>query len=267
MLARTSLSKSIAGSMQGTGRDMVLIHGVGMNADYWGNLIPALTEHFRLSIIDMPGHGESPPLLATSPTLSNYTDIIAEIIKTPVIVVGHSMGALIALDLAVRYPRLINGIGVLNGIYRRSEMAMQAIKARVDQLDNNTMADSTDTLERWFGHSPTGVQAEASQQCRQWLNAMHPQHYAAAYQAFANADAPTDDQLRAIDCPALFLTGELEPNSTPIMSQAMCDLTADSKCCIVDGAKHMVSMTDGLVVEQALMTFFANGTKPDAAQP
>lgn len=235
---------------------MLLIHGVGMNAAYWRNLIPTLSRHFQLTVIDMPGHGDSQPLPTPAPLLQDYSDVIAGAIAAPSIVVGHSMGALIALDLAVRYPQSVTGIGVLNGIYRRSIEATQAILARVEQLKNDASFDPAATLERWFGQSPVGVNATANDKCREWLRCINTQYYAAAYHAFATADAPADASLATIQCPALFMTGALEPNSTPAMSSAMSALVPNSGCVIIDEARHMMSMTHGPQVQEALVTFF-----------
>ena len=243
---------------------MLLVHGVGMNADYWGNLKAPLSAHFALTIIDMPGHGQSPLLPDPQPSLEHYTDAIATVINTPPltptdtppIVVGHSMGALIALDLAVRHSPLVAGIGVLNGIYRRSRQAGDAILQRVAELKGDNKPDPTKTLERWFGDAPQGHMAKVATQCRHWLTSINQQGYAAAYSAFARADAPADEALRDIVCPALFMTGELEPNSTPAMSHAMSTLVNNSRCEVVKNARHMMSLTHAAEVNDSLVNYF-----------
>jgi pimeloyl-ACP methyl ester carboxylesterase len=241
---------------------MLLLHGVGMNGDYWSNLVPELSQHFRLTLIDLPGHGSSAPLPQEKPALQDFTNAIAEQMTSTAIVIGHSMGALIALDMAVRYPGKVNGIAVLNGIYRRSTKAQQAILQRVVQLEQARACEPGPTLERWFGKSPTGIEARACEQCRSWLEAVQPQHYIAAYRAFATADAPADNELKALQCPTLFITGAQEPNSTPAMSQAMCALVPQADCHIIEGAKHMLSMTHGKSVQDTLISCF--GEKPHA---
>jgi len=59
-LQRSKLTPDISGWVGGVGPTLLLIHGVGMNADYWSNLIPLLQPRCRLVLIDLPGHGESP---------------------------------------------------------------------------------------------------------------------------------------------------------------------------------------------------------------
>jgi len=255
------LTPEIAGRSHGNGAPMVLIHGVGMCGDYWVSVEEDLAKSFSLTVIDLPGHGASPCLSYEEPTLAVYTDCVSEVlskISDSTIIVGHSMGAVIALDLAVRYSNLTGGIAVLNGIYRRSREAQKSIDARVQQLitPSEKTIDSSATLTRWFGKEPTGKNAVANDLCKAWLEQMDPAGYRDAYRAFANADAPMDDQLQNISCPALFVTGSLEPNSTPTMSLSMSELLPNAKCVVVDGAKHMMSMTHADEVTRSIIDAF-----------
>lgn len=253
---RLQSSIGIACYQTGSGPAMTLIHGVGMNASYWDNITAELKSHFSLTVIDLPGHGNSKQLDIHNPALADYTDVITNVINSNSIIVGHSMGALIALDFAVRYKQLTTGIAILNGIYRRDDAAVQSIQKRVSALATTQSSDPTATLARWFGDSPTGTDAVAADQCRQWLYEIDPVAYADAYRAFAYADAPADNQLSNIQCPALFMTGSREPNSTPDMSSAMSRLVPDADCRIVDGARHMMSLTHGKETSRGIIEFF-----------
>lgn len=260
-LPRSDLSSALAGWRGGTGPELLLIHGVGMRADFWMNLIPLLEQHFSLTVIDLPGHGHSALMSDAHPELDQYTDVIAAFLSgcgSKPIIVGHSMGALIALDLAVRYADYVQAIAVLNGVYRRSVEAIAAIQSRVTELSSKSSPDTTKTLLRWFGEHPSAVERSAKEACYRWLAAANAVGYRQAYNAFANADAPDDSDLAHINCPALFMTGSLEPNSTPAMSQAMSDLVPDARCLIVENAKHMMSMTHGHDVSRALVANFGS---------
>ena len=46
---------------RGCGKPVVLIHGVGMNADFWTPQLECLSQHWRAIAIDILGHGESAP--------------------------------------------------------------------------------------------------------------------------------------------------------------------------------------------------------------
>ena len=57
-LQRSKLSRHIHGWTGGEGEPLLLIHGVGMRADYWSNIVPTLANTFSLTVVDMPGHGD-----------------------------------------------------------------------------------------------------------------------------------------------------------------------------------------------------------------
>lgn len=259
ILQRSKLSKNIYGWTGGTGAPLLLIHGVGMRADYWNNIVPELAQHFALTVIDMPGHGSSPVLSDKTPNIQKYSDCIAEVLSEspePMYIAGHSMGALISVDLADRYSSKVNAITVLNGVFQRNVDATQAVRARADGLDGQYIADPAATLTRWFGDKPTGVDASAAKNCHDWLMDINPLGYQQAYRAFAYDSGPTEVCLKSLDCAALFITGEKEPNSTAEMSMAMAQLVPNGECYVVKGAKHMMSMTHGGEVSTRMIEFF-----------
>jgi pimeloyl-ACP methyl ester carboxylesterase len=251
----TSRSRSDFGAQAavrtGNGACVLLLHGVGLRAEAWNAQIIALAERFTVIAPDMPGHGESAPLPGV-PTLADYTDRIAEGLNEPVWVAGHSMGALIALDLAIRYPERVRGVAALNAIYRRTPQARRAVQQRAASLDGIGVADPTTTLIRWFGD----VCSAESDACRNWLTTAHPAGYRAAYTVFAHEDGPLDRELTALHCPALFMTGAEEPNSTPEMSATMAELTPNGRAVSIAGAAHMMPMTHAARVNAALVDFF-----------
>lgn len=90
-------------TQQGSGPDLVLVHGWGMHAGIWGDLPRQLAAHFRVTILDLPGHGRSHAAF-TEATLTAFTDAVAEVSPASAIWLGWSLGSLIALDAARRYP-------------------------------------------------------------------------------------------------------------------------------------------------------------------
>lgn len=97
----------------GGGREtIVLLHGAGVDSAMlsWAEVIPLLSERYRVVAPDLPGYGASDRINGEY-TLSFYTEIIKGIIETfaekPVILVGLSLGGGICLNMALTYPELI----------------------------------------------------------------------------------------------------------------------------------------------------------------
>lgn len=91
---------------QGSGPDLVLVHGWGMHGGIWGDLPARLAQHFRVTTLDLPGHGRS-RTTGESLSLAAFTDSVAELCPAPAIWLGWSLGGLIALDAARRHPHKV----------------------------------------------------------------------------------------------------------------------------------------------------------------
>src|SRR4051812_10260608 len=113
--------------VHGGGQNLVLLHGWGMNATVWKDLVASLAPHFRVHGVDLPGYGRSPPVEPY--TLAQITDQLASALPSSVIICGWSLGGLLALNLALHAsrkverlvliattPRFINGPNWESGI-------------------------------------------------------------------------------------------------------------------------------------------------------
>ena len=229
---------SLAAIEAGEGPLVVLLHGVGLRAEAWGGQIPALVEAgYRVIAPDMLGHGETP---ARSPkTMRDFAEPIADPITEAAVIVGHSMGAVLSTIVAEMRKEMVCGIVAMNGIFQRSGAAAEAIQSRAAILDGVSVADPTPTLQRWFADEGS-AERDA---CEKWLRYVNPAAYRTAYSTFAHSDGPDPRALANLNCPALFITGADEPNSTPAMSKAMAELAPLGRTHIVEGAAHMMPMT------------------------
>lgn len=84
----------------GAGRPLLLLlHGLGATADVWDGWRPVLAEHWpgRWRAPDLPGHGGSPPLERYS--FGTLAAALADLTEDGAVVVGHSLGGVLALTL------------------------------------------------------------------------------------------------------------------------------------------------------------------------
>jgi len=89
----------------GSGEPLLLLHGIGSTHDDFAPLRPQLDARYRVLAPDLPGHGRS-PALPRRPTIAAITDAITadldELGIGRVHVLGNSIGARVAIELAVR---------------------------------------------------------------------------------------------------------------------------------------------------------------------
>lgn len=96
---------TLARAISGDGPPLLLLHGLGSSRSVWRPVLPALEERFTVVALDLPGHGDSPPLPpgadATPAGIAGSVDVVLdELGMDRVDVVGSSLGGWIALELA-----------------------------------------------------------------------------------------------------------------------------------------------------------------------
>ena len=100
------------------GLPVVLLHGLGDEADTWHNLIGPLSQRGRVIAPDLPGFGRS-DLPHGAYSLEHTLDILAEFLEAlgvrRALLGGSSMGAMLAHALALRQPALAQGLVLLDG--------------------------------------------------------------------------------------------------------------------------------------------------------
>ena len=101
----------------GAGPTIVLVHGLGGSHLNWDLLAPKLTGHGHVLAPDLPGFGLSAPR-GRAATVRANVDVLAGFVRAtsdaPVVLVGNSMGGLIAVLLAARMPQLVRGLVLLD---------------------------------------------------------------------------------------------------------------------------------------------------------
>jgi pimeloyl-ACP methyl ester carboxylesterase len=247
---------------QGNGDPVILIHGVGMAASIWAPQVAALSTEFDVVAYDMLGHGGSslPPADAR---LSDYADQLLSLVDVLELqrphIVGHSMGALVALEFALTHPTRLSSVTALNAVYCRTTEQRSAVLSRADALEGaGEQGSSEGTIARWFGNPVPEHVAEQAEIVRSLLTSVDPLGYSRTYRLFAQSDEAHKGRLESLAAPALFMTGEFDPNSSSVMSQAMAEAALQGRCEVIPGARHMMAVTDPDEVNTRLRTFLAS---------
>jgi pimeloyl-ACP methyl ester carboxylesterase len=228
----------------GDGAPVLLLHGVGSSASTWRRLLPQLDPALDVIAPDLRGHGESEGVVDT---VDDFVDdavrLLDELGLTAVDVVGFSLGAIIAERLAVVHPDRVRSLVLLNSIGDRTDEERERALERLESLRTTRPADSAPrSAARWFtrefiAEDPAAVAEEVA-----IVAAVRPDAYEAAYRVLATTDLI--DQVGAIRCPTLIVTGENDVGSTPRMSRAVHDRVAGSRLTIIDRLRHYLHVED-----------------------
>ena len=100
---------------------VVLIHGFGASVGHWRKNLPVLREHFNCYAIDLIGFGASAkptPGLEVNYTFETWAEQVAdfcrEVVGSPAVLVGNSIGCIVAMQTAVSYTDMVLGVASLN---------------------------------------------------------------------------------------------------------------------------------------------------------
>lgn len=92
---------------KGSSAPVLLLHGFGEFLEVWWFNIDALSEHYRVYAMDLPGHGLSdrPPVNCTLPLATNFVyDFMQALGIDRAHLIGHSFGGVIGLNMAINFP-------------------------------------------------------------------------------------------------------------------------------------------------------------------
>jgi len=156
---------SIWQQTQGNGSDIVVLHGWGMNANVWTPLIPELAQHHRITVIDLPGFGDSNQEILSD----NLGEVSAHIVKqlpAKFHLLGWSLGGLIATEIALNYPHRVQTLAtVASSPHFIEAPKWPGIKpVLIRQFHQQIEQDFAKTIERFLA-----VQAMGSPQAKEQI--------------------------------------------------------------------------------------------------
>lgn len=143
----TSHVHTLAGPPASSGPVFVLLHGIGMSHRYFRRLQVLLARHGDTHAIDLPGFG-STPTPDGQLSIADYADHIAATLEKmgtgPAVVVGHSMGAQFATELAVRHPASVSRLVLLGPVVdpARRTVRQQSLALGLDALRESPVGNA-----------------------------------------------------------------------------------------------------------------------------
>jgi pimeloyl-[acyl-carrier protein] methyl ester esterase len=197
----------------GNGPDLVLLHGWGMNAAVWSPVVAELSRDYRVSLIELPGHGASAynPLSAG---LDDWVDACLGAAPARAVWIGWSLGGQLALRAALRAPRRVSELVLVTASPRfvMGEGWPHAMApATLTQFARALRRDHHQTLERFLS-----LQVQGDEAARETLRLLR-QDIAQRPEADPLALEHGLELLRTVDlrpglgdlrCPTLWLLGE-----------------------------------------------------------
>lgn len=255
----------------------LLIHGWSSSSYAMSPLVPYLSRRHRCVAVDLPGYGDSPPLPERT-TIPAYVELLAALIRElsdkPAILAGHSMGGMISLGIALRYPDLVERLVlVAPTISGRLSLFINLFISPITLLERMRFFNwligllepqfmsITDALMRPSQFAEQSMLTEA-QYRKLRADARRPgqaQVRAECYWAMRNSDLRR--QLSQIKAPGLVIWG-LEDNTVPLRDASQLALEwPDADLRFIPNAGHWPHFEAPQLVERYLRAFLSTPLK------
>lgn len=220
---------------QGESLPVVLIHGAGGNYLSWPSEIRRLSGCHMIAL-DLPGHGKSAG--RGHQTISAYAAAVKEwldgLLIPCTVLVGHSMGAAIALSLALENPDLALGLALFGSAAR-----LQVNPALIEETASaTTFHNAVEKIIAW-SFSPLADESLTSQAAAR-LAATRPSVLHGDFQACNGFDVSA--RLGEIYAPALIVCGAQDKMTPPRGAQYLADHMPTARLEVIPDAGHQVML-------------------------
>ena len=206
---------------ESAGPVVVCVHGLGGTTTFYEPLVPALAEHFRVVRFDLDGHGRSPLTgpLSVKTLARDLSALIATLPGDAAHVVSHSLGTLVAQELAATEPTRARSLVLLGPVRAQPDAAKEATRARAATVREKGMTAVADVITQ----NATAAAARAANPLvsgvlRELLLGQEAESYAQMCEALAAAENP---DLAKVTADVLLLTGLDDKVSTEAIREAM----------------------------------------------
>ncbi len=241
---------------------VVFLHGAGMDHSVWQLQSRYVAHHgYRSIAIDLPGHGHSDgPALESIADMAAWTaKVTAQLDLGAVHVVGHSMGALVALELAVSNPDAVRSL-VLLGVG-----SVMPVNDELKDSSVNDQGHAADLMTAWSHDKPTYIgghdvpgywQLGSSTQ----LIMRCPEGSLSADFAACDSYLGAIDAAKAIAAPTTVIIGQKDKMSSPKSTAPLVEALATEgsvNTVEIPAVGHMAMIEDSKAVRKTIMAHLA----------
>jgi pimeloyl-[acyl-carrier protein] methyl ester esterase len=227
----------------GTGPRLVLLHGWALNSHVWDDIVERLGERFTVACVDLPGHGASrwPPEFRD---LESLGAAIAPDLGTEAIVLGWSLGALAALQLALAVARQVRALVLVAATPRFVNTAdwTEGVDPSVLEEFAARIRDDYQATVRDF----LALQVRGDERAMETLRVLrrrvlaagrtHPEALCAGLDVLRHSDLR--ERLESLSVPTLVIAGERDRLTPPGGSRELAARIRRARFALIERAAH-----------------------------
>ena len=234
---------------------IVFIHGVGLNHEIWNPQIEFFKKQTTITY-DLFCHGKSTCAFdqISFDDFSNQINGLLQFLRIQkAILVGFSLGGLIAAHFTSTYAKKIEKLILFGTIYGRTDEEQTAAIKRYEDVSKNFF-DIQSQLTRWLNQDYLNKNPKTAEMISRILNTNNHEDFLKSYKLLSYFK-DSMIALSEISSPTLIITGENEVGSTPKMSKDMGAVIKGSRVEIIKEGKHLCGIECAEDVNRAFEGF------------
>jgi pimeloyl-[acyl-carrier protein] methyl ester esterase len=249
----------------GSGPNLVLIHGWGMNSAVWKPLVKKLSKTHTLHLIDLPGMGYSQTILPYH--LYSIAEQISELLPNDTDMVGWSLGGQVAMRIALDQPEVVKKLVLVgstpcfvnvSGITTQTHWQHGIDQDVFEQFSDNVAKDYQKTIINFLTLQCMGSRSAGS--TIRFLRgefATQPEPVNQVLQSALNILLETDlrKEISSIDKPTLIIHGDKDTLAPVQAANWMAQQLPEALLRVISGASHAPFLSHEKEFTDALLSF------------
>lgn len=251
----------------GSGYPLILIRGLGSNADHWYCQIPAFSPHYSVVVFDNRGIGRSdiPDAPFTISKMAEDTVFLMDVLGIPKAhILGISMGGMIAQEIALKYGQRVNGL-ILACTHCGGKQAIQPDPAIIRDLSGSLFGGSEEAVQKGLRclfsertiHETPGVVQRYGEVSKRFP----PSAQILTHQLKAIQGHDTWADLVNIKNPTLVLVGNEDVLIPPENSKIISERIPNARLRMIEGGGHQFLIEQPDAFNNAVLEFLKTLTE------
>ena len=230
---------------------IILLHGSGLSHIVWSLTEQYLSnKDYNVLSLDLPGHGNSGgKCLLSIELISDWLEkVLNELNISQVTIIGHSQGCLEALEYCFKYPKKIKNLVFVGGSYKMpvNQDLIDFAKSGDDQAVKLLMKWGYENSKKFIGGNPVEKIINSPRDIRDIL---------AVDLIACNNYKNGSEALKKINCPTLFIFGELDKMVNLEKGKKFAALISNSKTEIIKNCGHMIMFEKAFEMREKITEF------------
>ena len=221
---------------------VVFVHGAQHDHSVWILQTRWLAHHgYAVLAVDLPGHGRSkgPPAVSVEAAAAWLLRALEAVDVASAVIVGHSLGSLIALEAAGQAPERVRGIALIATAFPMTVSPALLEAARNDEQTAFDMINQWSHALRVHRPGTPGPGFSVFVQNLRLMQRQRPGVLSVDFEA-CNAYGAGLDRARAIQCPTLFVLGTRDAMAPPRAARSLVEAMANATVIEIPGCGHAI---------------------------